>query len=213
MARLAEINGKKKHLVVVCEGALSRLLSKSGHPFAIMTAYRGNLSKEQNIARNRDLRSSLNANRMGVHQLIGHYQEQINQSIPFEQSDRRNLRDVVERSYFVSKPGDMPFDDFRSIILKLASDFDQDSVVLGDGQQVKLVFVNGEVIDLGNRVSVNKIGQAYSQHIRKMNVPFVFEGIESPVSNAGRLGFARLGLLAPDAHEPTIDLMVEEILN
>lgn len=212
MARLTDINAKK-HRVVVCEGSLSRMLTQSKQPFGILTAYRGNLTKEQNILRNRNLRSSLNANKMGAYQLVGHYQEQINQNIPFEQSDRRNLRDVVERSYFVPKPPNVQQEEFDKIILSLASEFEQDSVILSDGELVRLVFTSGDSIDLGSKITANKIGQAYSQHIRKMNVPFVFEGFESPVSNMGRLGYSKLGLLFPAATEHTADLVVEEILN
>jgi len=53
---------------------------------------------------------------------------------------------------------------------------------------------NGEIFKIGEGASLGKIGQAYSQHVRKMNVPFVFEGVEVPGSNMGSLIFQRAGL-------------------
>ena len=42
---------------------------------------------------------------------------------------------------------------------------------------------------IGDKLSLNKVGQAYSQFVKKMNVPFVFEGLEKPSGNLGRMLF------------------------
>ena len=44
-------------------------------------------------------------------------------------------------------------------------------------------------------IPFNKIAQAYSQYVKKMNVPFVFEGVESPSSNGGYRMFSKNNIL------------------
>jgi hypothetical protein len=57
-----------------------------------------------------------------------------------------------------------------------------------------LFFNNGEIELIGNEVTLGKINQAYSQHI-KNSLPFVFEGVEMPVTNLGKQIFAKHNLL------------------
>lgn len=42
---------------------------------------------------------------------------------------------------------------------------------------------------IGTKLSIGKIGQAYSAHVKKLNVPFKFEGKEIPSSISGRMVF------------------------
>ena len=61
---------------IISEDSLSRTLSIiQDKDFAILTAYRANFTKSENILRNRKLRAILNELHMGVHQLVGHWQE------------------------------------------------------------------------------------------------------------------------------------------
>jgi hypothetical protein len=60
-----------KNNCIISEDSLSRTLSAiKDKEFAILTAYRGNFTKKENILRNRILRSELNNRKMGVHQLV-----------------------------------------------------------------------------------------------------------------------------------------------
>ena len=45
-----------------------------------------------------------------------------------------------------------------------------------------------------DNLSIGKTAQAYSQHVKKINVPFVFECLEIPGSNSGRLLFKKFNL-------------------
>lgn len=42
---------------------------------------------------------------------------------------------------------------------------------------------------IGTKLSLGKIGQAYSVHVKKLNVLFKFEGKEIPSSISGRMVF------------------------
>jgi DNA-directed RNA polymerase subunit H (RpoH/RPB5) len=175
---------KEKSMISFCEASLSRMLMHANQPFGIVTAYRkfdadGSLrTKEENIISNRNLRAVLNAHNMGVHQLIGHWQECKDQTIPYDQCPPEMKTDVVERSYFVPKPEMMSLEEFESLLMKLGKEYSQDGIILNDGEVTRIGVVDGEDIPIGRKITLNKIAQAYSQHILKQNVPFVFEGFQ-----------------------------------
>ena len=58
----------------ISEDSLTRTLSViNNKTFAIISAYRQDFKKEENIIRNRKLRGILNSKQMGVHILVGHW--------------------------------------------------------------------------------------------------------------------------------------------
>jgi hypothetical protein len=174
----------------ICEASLSRLWTRAqNQSFAIITAYRGEYSKEQNVQRNRSLRGELNSKKMGPHSLIGHWQEcslkdSKGQPVDYDKCPRDKLVSVVERSYFVTPPMQMSDEEFRKIILELGRKYNQDGVVL-KADSLKMYGVynprNGaEFVRFSKGVGMNRIAQAYSKHVKKQNVPFIFEGVEVP---------------------------------
>lgn len=46
---------------------------------------------------------------------------------------------------------------------------------------------------VGKNLTLGKISDVYSQHVKKINVPFIFEGEECPTSMYGTLAFAKTG--------------------
>ena len=57
----------------------------------------------------------------------------------------------------------------------------QDGVLIRDVDgQYKIMDVKGNRFVIGNNLTLGKIAQGYSQHVQKMNTPFVFEGLEIP---------------------------------
>lgn len=201
---------KEKDSVLVCEASLTRMIEHLNKPFAIITAYKvmdeydGRTcyrNKSDNIDANRMLRSKLNAMRMGVHQLIGHWRECTDNKIPYNQCPPDKLVDSIERSYFVPMPNDYDFEKFRSIIMDLGVKFKQNAVIISDGKTVNVIDCkSGAKTDIGE-FSLGSIGQAYSQHILKQNVPFMFEGFEQIHGNFGRMAATKNGLLLPPIHE------------
>ncbi len=178
---------------IISEAGLSRLLSKYDNGkgvFAIISAYRNEkngkkLSKKDKIVLNRELRTKLNLLKMGVYQLVGHWKECSDPDIEYNECPKNMLIDVIERSYLVPKNPSFTDDEFEEIILKLIKRYDQDSSLLYRDGMSYLLYKTGKKEEKGKNISLGKISRAYSQHIGKMNTPFVFEGIEQPSSISG----------------------------
>ena len=188
---------------LISEAGLSRLLRKyeSEEDFAIITAYRGNKTKKENIKRNRQLRGELNAKKLGPYQLVGHWQECELEDVPYESCPKDKLKDVIERSYFVPKREDMSSEDFSDLIATLCKKFQQDGAVIGHKGLIQIVEPNGNTFKIGTSTSLGKITQGYSQHVKKMNVPFTFEGVEVPGSSIGNRVMRGHGLVFPILNE------------
>lgn len=205
--RLRAINER----VTISEAGLSRLLAQAKQRvFAIITAYRGAFGRQTNIERNRQLRGVLNAYRMGVHQLVGRWRECLDPDVPYADCPPEQLHEVVERSYFVTKPDNLSLRIFRDLLGRLMAAFDQDAYILGANGVAELVFRNGETQPIG-QLQLGKLAQAYSQHVRKQQVPFVFEGIEIPINNIGRMVWKTIGLVVPHSSMPYRDILLETL--
>lgn len=204
---------------IVCESSLSRMLSKVGdgtgsisNPFAIITAYRKLNStdspraglprtRSENISYNRELRGSLNNLKLGIHQLIGHWQECQDGSIPYKDCPSNMKIDVIERSYFVSKNNELSQDEFEELMINLGNKYKQDAIILSDGTNVRAVYMGGGQDVIGTKIGLNQIAQGYSQHVLKQNVPFRFEGFEQFHGNIARQGAFVSGLKLPSINE------------
>jgi hypothetical protein len=184
---------------LISEAGLSRVLSKihSDDDFAILTAYRAIYSKNQNISRNRNLRSELDRMRMGPYQLVGHWRECQDPAYTYDNCPRNLLQDVIERSYLVVKPTEMRGDEFKNFIITMLQKFEQDGAVYRVGNDINILEKNGNINKIGSGLSIGKIAQGYSQHVKKINVPFTFEGVEIPSTNIGRKLFQEAGLRYP----------------
>ena len=176
-----------KILYKVNDSSLRRLMSLlKEHTCAIITAYRdsdaeGNkLSKQENIQRNRDLRARFNANKMGVYSLVGHWQE------TYE----------IERSYVVPKRSDMSDEEFIDFIkdAMTINGLTQDACILHT-DKFYLLFNDGTMQPIGTKVTLNKLGQAFSESVMRNGVPFVFDSVERPTSVAGFMWFEKNNLL------------------
>jgi len=205
--------------VVICEGSLQRVLSLAGdgsgaisNPFAIITAYRklnaiGSpraglpRTRSENILYNRELRGSLNSLKLGVNQLIGHWQECQDSSIPYQECPSEMKVDVIERSYFVPKDDKLSQDEFEKLMISLGNKYKQDAIILSDGTEVKAVYMSGGQDIIGAKIGLNKIAQGYSQHVLKQNIPFRFEGFEQFHGNIARQAASVSGLKLPSINE------------
>ncbi len=170
--------------------------------YAIITAYRdrdseGNkLTKKQNIQRNRYLRAKFNDAKIGVYQLVGHWQE-APEGMSYEYAVEHGLLvDVVERSYVVPKPENITIDEFKKFLSECMTidGLIQDAYILKD-TDVRLVYNDGTTDVIGSDVSFNKIAQAYSQYVLNIEMPFVFDSLKQPNGNMDRLAMKRQGLL------------------
>jgi hypothetical protein len=178
----------------ICEASLSRLWSQSRNSsFAILSAYRKNNTKQENVTRNRELRGDLNSKKLGPHSLIGHWREcSVTDSkgnpLEYNQCPKDKLVDVVERSYFVVPFSGMSDKEFKQIIFNAGKKYSQDAVILKiDGLNMFGVYdprSGTQYAKFSSGVSMNQVAQGYSRHVKKQNVPFVFEGVEVPTAGA-----------------------------
>lgn len=182
---------------IILEGSFNRLLQRmKNKDFAILSAYRKDFTKRENIIRNRKLRKILNDNKMGVHQLVGHWLE-APEGKDYKDCDKSELTDVIERSYFIAKPDNMSFQDFTDIIIQCLTidGVTQDCCVIHKkGGEYLTLNKEGKTESLGNNVTFNKIAQAYSEYVinkKSKNATFVFEGVECPASNSAHFVFEK----------------------
>lgn len=179
-----------KNNCVILEGSFNRLLNKlHDDDFAILSAYINKFTKKENILRNRKLRKILNDNKMGVHQLVGHWLE-APEGKKYKDCKKSELSDVIERSYVIVRPEEMSYDDFKKLIIELMTidKITQDCCVIHqNGDSYFLLYPDGTEEKLGDNLTLNKIAQAYSEYVvnKRTRATFVFEGVESPDSNWG----------------------------
>lgn len=182
---------------MVNEAGLSRLLQRiSGKEFGIASAYRGGNTRKENQRRKGILLTQLNSAKMGGYVLIGHWQEAPD-GIDYQDAAPDQLSDTVEESVLYIKPDEMSDQEFIQFNVDIANKFNQDAVIVGlDGideaisdMGVYLYYKDGSRDKIGNRVTLGKISQAYSQMKHKPNVPFVFEGTLHPTNNIGKQVF------------------------
>lgn len=185
---------------LISESGLSRVIDHlENRPFAIITANRGEYDAKENERRNKELRNVLNQNKMGSHFLIGHWQECQDSSIEdYTKCPKDQLVDVVENSFLFPKPNGMDDETFIKFVASLNKKFEQDGAVvkLGDGS-INIVDKIGGIFKIGNKTTLGKISQAYSQYVKKLDMPFVFEGVQIPATNIGKQLFTENKLLYP----------------
>lgn len=183
---------------LIIEGTFKRLVDKmQNNDFAILSAYRNSFTKEQNIQRNRLLRAALDSKKMGVYQLVGHWLEAPD-GVSYADAEQNESTDVIERSYFVVRPDTMNYEEFKNLIIRLLTidGVTQDCCIIHqNGGGYFCLYPDGNTDKIEDTTTFNKIAQAYSQYVKKMNVPFVFEGVESPSSIGGYRMFSENNIL------------------
>jgi hypothetical protein len=127
---------------------------------AILTAFRGNLRRDENIKRNGELKKIL----MGK----GYYLTEI-KGVYIENYKRANPKEVLENSFLVCNSNQ--YNGFKSFMIDLGKKYDQDSVLIcpREGKNAFLYGTNytgypgmDETEDVGN-LKMKKDGEFYSR--------------------------------------------------
>jgi hypothetical protein len=159
------------------EASLGRIMQHAQNVpqvgFAMLTSWRQNLSKKQNLARFTALKNQIRGLGLGFNVLTGHWRECQDPGVSYEDCPEDELIDAVEPSLFVT-----------GITLETASqlgnEYEQDAIVYA-GPETKgltsLVFKDGSTVSLG-KFSPSSIAQAYS--VLKGGRTFRFEYLEWP---------------------------------
>jgi len=177
---------------VLFEAGLSRLLSHTSDPFALLTAFRSNFSYKENLQRNAELERMLKRVSAGGIKVVGHWMEAPD-DMPWHEAKRKGmLHDSAEESYFVPCPKGWDFEKFKGWVLTVIMEFNQDAAVISDGVSAMLLFKDGGTDVIGSGTpTVGKIAQAYSDLGGR---PFVFEGTMRPSNNAHKMWLTRRGV-------------------
>lgn len=159
------------------EASLSRIWKhiEEGRPFGMITAFRGDYTRKDNLARNKKMEAAIRAAGYGFFRMEGHY---------IEGYGSGNAQDVKEQSFFVI--GDSGDDEtFKLFLKQQGKKFDQDSIFYFDPEKKKgfLIGTNStgwpglnKEMDVG-KWHPSKVGEFYSKMKRQT---FVFEKIEHP---------------------------------
>jgi hypothetical protein len=165
----------------VNESTLSRVWQHNENDqtvFAILTAFRGQYSREENLKRNAILAADVRKLGYGFFYLDGYW---------IENQGSAEERHVSEDSLFViGKASDK---NFANNLHNLGNKFDQEAIVLKDQDGVKLVFNNGSVQSIGT-VRPGEMGLIYSKIRRRKDRPpatFVFREERDDLGWVGRL--------------------------
>lgn len=149
------------------ENKLSRVWQLArNRRFAIMTAFRSNYSREENLRRNTQLAAAIRAFGAGFWVLDGHWVE--NPKTPEEV-------DSKEDSFFISLPNGSKLD-LTNFVLEQCRKYEQEAAVIkpAPNAPVSLLFPKGGSMEPLGSFSPGKIAQAYSR-VRGSGQTFVFE--------------------------------------
>ena len=99
------------------------------------------------------------------------------------------------------RPDDIDSKDFYNKEKYLTRYWKQDGSVIRIqemfGKEVRILEKDGSTFSVGTSTTLGKIAQAYSQHVKKLQVPFVFEGVEVPATNIGKQIAAKNNFIYP----------------
>jgi len=152
----------------VSEASLSRVWqhTKSNRPIALITAFRGEYTREENLERNRSLASDVRTAGFGYFFVDGYW---------IENKGTANEKHVAEDSLFVI--GDPDSDrEFTQTMIKLGAAYDQEGVLIKTQEGAAVYFGDGSKQDVGELVP-GKMAEIYTK-LRRVNPrasAFVFE--------------------------------------
>jgi hypothetical protein len=163
----------------ISEASLSRVWqhTQSDKPIGLITAFRGEYDREENMSRNRELAAKLRQAGYGYFFVDGYW---------IENEGTENEMHVAEDSIFVIGPAGSD-QQFVQRLTKLSNEYNQDGVLIKTQAGAKVYFKDGSTQDLGKLVP-GKMGSAYTK-LRKSNsnATFVFESERDDLSWLQRL--------------------------
>lgn len=176
-----EYSGLKKYQdidtnTVISRDSLNRKLEKSGD-FAIVTASIPNVSKADNIERNKKLRKLLLSKDMLTYILLGTYKD----CFSFH----------AERMFLIMKPDSLNHNQFMGMLEFYLQQFNQKGFIFKKNNEYKYIDKNKDSGSFGMGLSIDQIEEKYNKYFNLFQGDFHFEGIEIPCSNMGAF-FMRL---------------------
>jgi hypothetical protein len=162
------------------EASLSRVWqhTQSDRPIALLTAFRGEYDREENVRRNKQLAATIRKLGYGFFFVDGYWIE--NQGTPEELH-------VSEDSLFVIAPEGSD-EKFRQQMIELGGKFNQDGVLVKDKDGAKVYDKSGGVMFDVGELKPGKASEIYTKlRNNKKSNTFVFEGERDDIGFIGRL--------------------------
>lgn len=204
--KLKDILTENSSYNLINEAGLSRLFAGIKHgekkrDFCVMSAFRKNLTLQQNKSRNKEVYATLSNYKMGGYPLIGHWKE-APEGADWKTTPEEDKTLVQEESIWFYKPDNMELNQFTDICVSLCRKFNQDSVIIGiasDEEDAGIYFYSKDGSRQKFASSVNirpeKLGDAYSIMRGNPSNPFMFEGTVQPVNIIGNMMFKHQNML------------------
>lgn len=165
------------------ESSLSRVWRHFNDPeknVAILTAFRGENTYDENVALNKSLAASLRKQGYGFFYVDGYW---------IENQGTENERAVSEDSIFVIAPKSDR--NFADIIHKFGNQYNQDAVLVKDLKGTRIINRDGSVYSLGE-IQPGQLGSMYTKlRNNKKSNTFVFESERDDIGFIARLAGIR----------------------
>lgn len=149
------------------EASLSRVWQhlESDRPVGLLTAFRGEFTRAENVQRNKQLAATLRQAGYGYFFVDGYWVE--------NQGTDREVHVAEDSIFAIGEAGKE--EEFKQTIVKLGNQYNQDAVIVKDGNGIILHTNDGGEINLGSFQPGN-LAQAYTKlRTNKKSNTFVFE--------------------------------------
>jgi hypothetical protein len=160
------------------ESNLSRVWQhvESAKPIALLTAFRGEYPREENIRRNKKLAVDVRGLGYGYFFVDGYW---------IENAGTEDEAHVAEDTLFVIAPEGTDAE-FVSHMVRLVAAYDQESALIKTLEGANLYDKNGDIVFNVGDLKPGKMGEIYTQ-LRKKTGTFVFEAERDDLSWLQRL--------------------------
>ena len=169
---------------IITEVKMSRVLkhfTQQEYPVGIITAFRGDLDRKDNVTNNKSLASFFRSKKYGFVFVDGQW---------IENQSEKDEKSVKEDSIFVMGSKGTNFDEFSSVLQSQAKKYDQDAYLVYDHENkiVKIINQNGVVEQEFTKFKIGSAAAAFTK-LRKNgnNGNFFFERFRYPINWIARM--------------------------
>jgi len=164
---------------IITEIKMSRVLkhfTQQEYPVGIITAFRGDLDRKNNVARNKSLASFLRGKKYGFVFVDGAW---------IENQGEKDEKSVSEDSILVMASKETSFDEFSNNLQSQAKKYNQDAYLVYDHENkiIKIINKSGVVVDKFDKFKIGNTAAAFTK-LRKNgnNGDFFFERFRYPIN-------------------------------
>ena len=169
---------------IITEIKMSRVLkhfTQQEYPVGIITAFRGDLDRKNNVARNKSIASFLRSKKYGFVFVDGAW---------IENQGKKDEKSVSEDSIFAMAPKGTSFDEFSGVLQSQAKKYNQDAYLAYDHENkiIKIINKSGVVVDKFDKFKIGNTATAFTK-LRKNgnNGDFFFERFRYPINWIARM--------------------------